>query len=233
MVPEKCLLDDYEVILFDLMDTLMFGGNRFSADENYGETYGRLGGTTYSKPLVQSLIHEVYERMRADYCHPDCYTNFPAASVYINRILTERQVEATDADRLALVFAHHELGHIPANLIEVLHTLNQTHRLGLVSNLWAEARIFREAFQEAGIHHLFEVLVFSSDHACIKPSPRLFQVALDGLSVLPERILFVGDDADRDVAAAQALGMGTVWVNKKQAEMSDGPCVRSVAELIG
>ncbi|WP_019988172.1 HAD family hydrolase [Rudanella lutea] len=232
MMVSNGLLGEYEVILFDLMDTLMFGGNRFSADEDYAYTYAQLGGHLYSDEFVQSLIQAVYERMRADYNHPGCYTNFPAASVYIRQLLTEQQASAADADRLAQVFALHELGHIPDGHVATLDALSQTHRLGLVSNLWAGADLFRRVFREVGIHHLFEVLVFSSDHACIKPSPRLFRVALDQLAVEPRRILFVGDDADRDVAAARALGMGTVWVTEAEQEPGPGRCIRSVVELV-
>ena len=35
MHPKIRFIDQYDLILLDLMDTLMFGGNRFSAREDY------------------------------------------------------------------------------------------------------------------------------------------------------------------------------------------------------
>jgi putative hydrolase of the HAD superfamily len=34
----------FDVLLFDLMDTLMFGGNRYAATEDYASTYRQLVG---------------------------------------------------------------------------------------------------------------------------------------------------------------------------------------------
>lgn len=43
-----------------------------------------------------------------------------------------------------------------------------------------------------------------------KPDPAIFRRAADELSVIPEACLFVGDDPERDVLGAAAVGMRTV-----------------------
>ena len=44
----------------------------------------------------------------------------------------------------------------------------------------------------------------------MKPSPKIFQLALDQLEVAAERAMFVGDRVDNDVIGASRLGMKTV-----------------------
>lgn len=45
-----------------------------------------------------------------------------------------------------------------------------------------------------------------------KPEPTLFQCALDQLGLPKDEVLVVGDRLDTDVAAANALGMDSLWV---------------------
>lgn len=227
------LIASNKIILFDMMDTLMYGGNKFSGTENYAKTYRQTGGTVFSDEEAQSIVQSVFCRMQHDYKHPDCYDMFRHVRDYMQDHLWATGRPTTDLDYLAETFAWHELGKLPDSVCEALHGLSKTHRLGVVSNLWSGKALFVDAFRRSGILHLFETLVFSSDHACIKPSPRLFRLALDQLGVPADEVLFVGDDWERDVLAAQALGMSAIWVNNDGAKERSGPQVRSVAELIG
>ena len=226
-------VDQFDVILFDLMDTLMLGGNRFSATQNYAETYHQLGGTLHSPTVVQGLIVGLHQTMNAHYEDPAWYENFRPASTYLAHLLTRQGLPHTDAARLHDVFAHHELGHIPTAFCHTLRQLATTHRLGLVSNLWSEKAHFEAVFHQNQIHHLFDTLVFSSDYAIIKPSPKLFRRALAAFGVPPHRVLFVGDSPDRDMAGAAALGLGTLLVNAgKPTPAYPGPQVRDVCALL-
>lgn len=212
MTSSKRFVDQYDVILLDLMDTLMFGGNRFSEEQDYAQTYRRLGGKYHSDREVQWVIHQVYETMSEHYADPAYHENFRPASTYLIETLDALGLPQTDAARLHNVFAHHELGHVPDGHCQALQQLAKTHRLGLVSNLWSEKALFVRAFRRCHIHHLFDTLVFSSDHSLIKPSPKLFQKALDQFDTPTHRVLFVGDSPERDMATAEALGMGTLLV---------------------
>jgi FMN phosphatase YigB (HAD superfamily) len=58
------------------------------------------------------------------------------------------------------------------------------------------------------------VLVFSDEVGVRKPAPEVFLHACHGLGVEPATVLFVGDDLERDVQGAAAVGMRTmqaVW----------------------
>ncbi|HEY0109649.1 MAG TPA: HAD family hydrolase, partial [Fibrella sp.] len=60
-------IDRFDVLLLDLMDTLMFGGNRFSDEQDYAQTYRQLGGTYHSGKEVQWVIQQVYDTMNEHY----------------------------------------------------------------------------------------------------------------------------------------------------------------------
>lgn len=225
-------IDRFDVILLDLMDTLMFGGNRFSDDQDYAQTYRKLGGRYHSDNEVQWVIRQVYDTMNEHYGDPAYYENFRPASTYLVETLDALGLPQTDAARLHHVFAHHELGHVPDSHCHALRQLAKTHRLGLVSNLWSEKALFVRVFRQCHIHHLFETLVFSSDHSLIKPSPKLFEKAISQFNSPPHRILFVGDSPERDMAGAEALGLGTLLVNGGNETAYPGPQVRDVAQLL-
>ena len=53
---------------------------------------------------------------------------------------------------------------------------------------------------------LFEHIVLSGDHGCIKPEARLYRIALERYGLPPERLLFI-DDNPANVAAGEALGI--------------------------
>jgi 2-haloacid dehalogenase len=64
--------------------------------------------------------------------------------------------------------------------------------------------------------HLEEMipLIFSVEAAGIfKPDPRVYQIAVDGLSVKPEEIVFQSSNA-WDAAGAAAFGFKVAWVNR-------------------
>ena len=78
--------------------------------------------------------------------------------------------------------------------------------------------------------------ILSVDEAGIyKPSPRMYQLAVDYLKLLPIRIGFVSSNG-WDVAGGKAFGFTSIWVNRAQAPLErHGPrpdaIVASLAEL--
>jgi putative hydrolase of the HAD superfamily len=211
----------FDVLLFDLMDTLMFGGNRFSATEDYASTYHQLGGTYLTDEAVQQVIHQTWCQMTAHYNDPAYHTDFPPADHYLAQTLHALALPVADLPRLHDVFARHELGHVPDRHCATLHQLAKTHRLGLVSNLWARKPLFVNKLKHCGIHNLFEALVFSSDHNIVKPSSGLFTLALEAMNVPAHRVLFIGDSLERDIRGAQALGMTAVLVTGNEPVPTD------------
>jgi len=106
----------------------------------------------------------------------------------------------------------------PALFPHIAETLEALKRegvgVGLVSNTgrtWG--RYLRTVQDRLGIGRFFDVRVFSDEVGVRKPEPDIFEAALAGLGLPPERVVHVGDDVGADVAGAVALGMRAVWFN--------------------
>jgi 2-haloacid dehalogenase len=59
----------------------------------------------------------------------------------------------------------------------------------------------------------FEGIVVSGEERLIKPDPRIYQRLLERYAVDPARVLYI-DDSQRNVAAAEALGMRGWWFHE-------------------
>lgn len=74
-------------------------------------------------------------------------------------------------------------------------------RIGLLSNSWGTGMYPRERLEAC-----FDVQVISGEVGLRKPDPAIYELAADRLGVPPARCAFV-DDLDRNVEAAEGLGM--------------------------
>ncbi len=212
----KRFLDAYDVVLLDVGGTFMFDCDRF--DETMARTYARMGGRSLCPAQVQTILGDLYTQMLAIGRDPCCHDNFPRVRSHLARLETAENLGWDELDLLARVFAAHEVGHIPESSAEILHALGGNHRLGVVSNVWSDSDIFLNAFNQAGIEDLLDVIVFSSDHGWIKPSRRLFDKAIEYLQIPRERIVHVGNSFDCDVVGARRAGIAAVWINPEGLE---------------
>ena len=205
-------IDRFDVILLDMGCTFMFEVDRFSEHENFGATYRRLGGDFLSDREVNQITLSVLDTLLADYEGLRYCDSFPLVSDYLKALVGENLSER-EFQLLEDVFALHEIGVIPQSYAVILHQLSQTHRLGVVSNIWSRSDRYFEAFERAGIRDLFEAIVFSSDYKCIKPSTKLFAKAVELVDVQPSKILFVGDSLKFDCTGAKSTGLSMAWIN--------------------
>ena len=77
-------------------------------------------------------------------------------------------------------------------------------RTGMLSNSWGERTYDRSRFAE-----LFDVLVISGEEGVRKPSPELYEIAVERMALAAEELVFV-DDLPCNLKPARALGMATV-----------------------
>ena len=163
-------IDKFEVLLLDMGLTFMFNSDRFSDLENYGATYRKIGGALLNDGKVNEIISRLFARLMSDYQNPDFYDYYPSVLSCLMAMPQTRDLPEEEISLLERVFEIHEVGNIPATQAEALHQLRETHQLGLVSNIWSRSEIFLQEFEKVGIKHLFDIIVFSSDYGCIKPS---------------------------------------------------------------
>lgn len=101
--------------------------------------------------------------------------------------------------------------------------------VALVSNCTTYTRPMLEAL---GVLELVDAAVLSCEIGCAKPSPEIYQVALDRLGVPASGAVFV-DDQSRYCDGAVAAGVRAVQILRDGAAASDGiPVIRSLLELM-
>jgi FMN phosphatase YigB (HAD superfamily) len=211
-------IDQFNVILLDMMQTFMFDGDRFEVNADFGITYQRLGGTQLRADRVEAIVRETYKNMERDYRNPEYYENFHSVHDYLTQVNDEFRCQLIPAELKLLerVFAMHEIGSIYDRYAEIIKQLSQTHRLGIVANIWSQKDPCLQELRRLEIIDCFDTLIFSSDYGIVKPAPSLFQHAIDALGVCTSRILFVGDDYDLDIIGAKQLNLATAWINPQE-----------------
>jgi putative hydrolase of the HAD superfamily len=103
--------------------------------------------------------------------------------------------------------------HLTDGAEACLHRLKDAGvRLGIICDVgFTPSTILRDHLIRHGVLPLFDHWSFSDDVGAYKPSPVIFEHALDGLGgVPPERAAHVGDLRRTDVAGALAMGMTSV-----------------------
>ncbi|MGA7217021.1 MAG: haloacid dehalogenase type II [Candidatus Sulfotelmatobacter sp.] len=109
--------------------------------------------------------------------------------------------------------------------VNALHQLQARFRLAIISNidddLFAATRPQLEA--------QFDPIVTAQQASAYKPSPKIFELALNRIGVPSHRILHVGQSLYHDVQPAQSLGLATVWVNRPSARDGIGAVKSAVA----
>ena len=109
-------------------------------------------------------------------------------------------------------------------------------RTAIVSNLpWGSpADPWREELNRLGLMERIDLAVFCRDVGWRKPAKPIFEFALSGLQVAPERCLFVGDHPEWDVAGARAAGMDAVLIDRwTAAAPAEEQGIHSLIELWG
>lgn len=69
------------------------------------------------------------------------------------------------------------------------------------------------AVNNSGINHLIENIFSVEEAGIFKPDPRVYRIAVDGLGLRPEEIVFQSSNA-WDASGASAFGFKVAWVNR-------------------
>ncbi len=215
-------------LLLDMNSTFMFGEDNFSNSENFSKHYHKMGGTL-SRNEVNKLIRSVYVYLDERYPDENYRHNFPTVEEAINKVVEKK---LSEAEILTIIdtFAHHEIGYIPTEYVDVLHKLSESYILAVVIDIWAPKITWLTLFEEVGIDKLFSASSFSSDHRMVKPSPKPFELVLKKLGIKKEKCLVIGDSIRRDLGGASAAGIDCVLVGTATHENALN-CYKNLLEL--
>ncbi|WP_020520408.1 HAD family hydrolase [Catelliglobosispora koreensis] len=211
-------------VLFDLYDTLI----KSSGPKRFAQVSRDMGAALGVDPedFRQLFAQTGRERMRGELGTVE--ETLRTLALRLGSTPTESAI------RFAAVMwqrMHHDvLWPTPATL-SLLDTLRAKRlKLGLVSNASEESALL---WPKQPMAARFRVTVFSCDVGLLKPDPAIYKVACTDLRVKPENCIYVGDNADEELAGAQSLGMRAL----RTTEHRDGPAwagesIRRLTDLI-
>jgi FMN phosphatase YigB (HAD superfamily) len=137
--------------------------------------------------------------------NPANYNTFPSVAYYIRNHAISKHFTVEEAWRIEQIIAEHEMGTIPERYVQILRQLKQTHRLGIISDIWSRSDIYFRELRRLCVDGLFETIVFSSDIGVIKPSPVIFEKAVRLFDVDLSKIVYIGDSFRRDVVGGKKI----------------------------
>lgn len=183
-------------------------------------------------------IEQVREKMWADRVY----------SPHVGKLLTlslERLgVSHNNIDEQDLLLAYDWKpveGIVPfPDAIEVLESL-YTYKIktGIITNS-SEPMWMRDIeLKKFGLLSYFpECRIASADVGYLKPHPKIFQVALSCLNIVPDQAVFVGDHYETDILGAKGIGMravlrlGTMIANKVEGTIKPDGIINDLSELL-
>ncbi len=160
--------------------------------------------------------------------------NDPAHSDALERILADSlATHPHGADHFPELFPRHGIHHPAAaesamhwyrsnrfhglalfdDAIEVVTALRPGRRVGLVTN--GPTDVQREKIARLGVERLVDFTIISEEFGAWKPDPEIFLEAMRQGDAAPDEAVFIGDSAEHDMAGARAVGIRTIWMNRR------------------
>jgi glucose-1-phosphatase len=98
---------------------------------------------------------------------------------------------------------------IDHKLVEYIQSLRGKYHTGIISNAWSG---LREFLTGKNLIDLFDTVIISAEIGTVKPSARIYEVALEQAKVNAKEAVFV-DDMPVNVEACEKVGMKGVLFN--------------------
>jgi putative hydrolase of the HAD superfamily len=124
---------------------------------------------------------------------------------------------------------------IDKNAKNALEKLHKRYKLGIVSN-FALPECVDKLLERHGLDRFFDAVVVSGAVNKRKPSPEIFEKALEKLGVSAENAVFVGDTVDADIEGAKSAGMKAIFIERRPQKEVEGVCpdltIKDLGELL-
>ena len=206
----------YDAVTFDYWNTLVW--------EEAGHTRGRRteawaglleeAGFAMERSLLDAVFSSAWDRYVEHWTTNQQYQSVRAAEELVEQL----GFDVPPSVRRRLVDAFTEAGHeaelhLTDGVADSLRVLKDAGlRLGIICDVgMTPSPVLRAHLDRHGVLGLFDHWSFSDEVGHYKPSPVIFQHALDGLGeVAPGRAVHVGDIRRTDIAGAREMGMTAV-----------------------
>ena len=211
----------FEVILFDLGNTLMYFDGQWNQviREGYAALLQsllraglRLEAETFMA-LFDQRLEQYYQERDTEFIE---YTT----AYILKSLLAELGRGSVSAEvirqALAAMYAVSQAYWKPEeDAFPTLRLLGQAgYRMGLISNAADDADV-QALVDKAGIRSFFDVILTSAALGIRKPNPRIFHQALEHWGIAPSRAAMVGDTLGADILGAVNAGVFSIWITRR------------------
>lgn len=102
---------------------------------------------------------------------------------------------------------------------EVLGYLKEKYHLHIISNGFKETTLTK--MELSGLNPYFKNVIISEDVGVNKPSPLIFEYALDKAKATKSESVMIGDSLEADIKGAQDFGIKAIFFNPLMVEKPD------------
>jgi len=227
----------YEVIIFDLFDTLINFNRALLPEVNIDGS--RLRSTS-------KAVYRVFQRFYKNVDFSYFYNVFMESYTDFNKRKLIEHREFHNRERFELMLSKMNLEPLP-NSDEIVEDMvsvhmayiakamefpeenrkilglirNKNYRLAIISNFDYAPAAYR-LLDEFGIKEYFERILISVEIGWRKPKADIFLKAFDLLRIKPEDAIFIGDSFEADVIGSKGVGMDAIWINKNGEPLKEG-----------
>lgn len=198
----------YDAVLFDLDGTLCHRTQDTAA--MYAEAFHRAGEDPFGTPAA------LWAELDGPPDHDDWIGYIGAGFARL-----AAQHGRSDADPLALAEAlaatvDHTAVELAPGTERALAAAASLGPVGVVTN--GPERRQRPKLEALGVIDSLDVVVYGGDLPRSKPHSLPFERALDAFDLPPDRVLYVGNSLEYDVAGAHNAGLAAAWIRAEEVE---------------
>ena len=103
---------------------------------------------------------------------------------------------------------------------KLLKQARQQCKVGLISN-FTHAPVIHKSLRLLGINTFFNVVAVSQEVGWRKPSPKIFEDALNRLGIEAKEAVYIGDSPIEDIKGAKEAGLKTIFVPSQFNTLKD------------
>ncbi len=222
----------YSAVIFDLFGTL---ANNFAARE-YEEALLKMASVLSLPPDDFRQAWSDSSKVRNDAARKRCESRI---ELICNTLGTPRERILIDhAARVRFDYIRQVMEPRPDAVAVISELREKGFKIGLISDCSDEVPVI---WPDTPLCQLFDVSVFSCLAGFRKPDPRIYDLAVKQLNVLPEKCLYVGDGGSQELTGALKAGMHPVMIrldagstekHLASREEWNGPAVGSLREIL-
>ncbi len=229
-----------KAVLFDMFDTLMLiEKNHEFYSPSLMRMYKFLNNNGIEVPFDKFNVAYV-EARDCLYAKADLNFEEPHFNVRVSEALKSLGYNHKDSSPLVAAatgeFCEEFMKYvrIDENAKAMLKSIHGKYKLGVISN-FAIPECVLKLLEASNLDELFDVVVVSGAVNKRKPSPEIFTSTLKMLDVSAAETVFVGDTIDADIEGPKAVGMKTIYIERRVQKASEKFCpdqtIKSLSEL--